>query len=315
MINIKKLSYKWKRSDIIKINKDIIKQARQTELAPVLIDKFNYDLKIEGNRQYRDRQHSSLVFKNNMYFWNSKQDSGNSVDFLIKHLNLNFKESIEILTNSYIPDKKSSEEVRTQQSFRLPTKADNFKRAFAYLNQTRCIDNSIITQLIDYKLLIQTKKNNNIAFIIKNEHKKIVGAELQGTLDLIKYKGIAPGSNNQYGFNIQTSENIRKLFAFESAIDLLSFYELYRHTEGIKNALLLSLGGLKVNVLRNTLKAFKIDSEGSGDIYICTDNDNASNVFKNDLKSKKINFKEVIVPLSIKDWNDYLKLKKQKKIN
>lgn len=251
------------------------------------------------------------MFKNNMYFWNSKQDSGNSVDFLIKHLNLNFKESIEILTNSYIPDKKSSEEVRTQQSFRLPTKADNFKRAFAYLNQTRCIDNSIITQLINNKLLIQTKENNNIAFLINDERKQIVGAELQGTLDKIRFKGIAQGSKSNYGFNIQTSNNIEKLFAFESAIDLLSFYELYRCTEGIKNALLVSLGGLKVNVLRNTLQAFKIDFEGSGDIYVCTDNDNASKVFKSDLKSKKINFKEITVPSNIKDWNDYLKFKKQ----
>lgn len=293
------------------ISNELIQRARQADLASVLMLRFNYDLKSEGNRQYRDRKHDSLVIKDNMYFWNSKSIGGNSVDFLMKHHNLSFKEAIEILTNENFTQQKGSEELNSQQSFTLPTKAKSFQRAFAYLNQTRNIDNSIITDLIDNKQLIQTKKRNNIAFIVYDEDNQMAGAELQGTLDKLRFKGIARNSNTQYGFNIRTSCNVKKCFAFESAIDLISFYELYKHTEAIKDSILLSLAGLKVNTLRHMLKAFKIDSEASCNVFICTDNDKASDNFKINLEKTEINFKEVIVPKNLKDWNDYLKYKKQ----
>lgn len=246
-----------------------------------------------------------------MYFWNSKNEGGNSIDFLTRHLNFNFKEAVEILTDEAFEQEKSFAEQQTQQNFQIPAKAKSFQRAFAYLNQTRSIDNSIITNLIDNKQLIQTKEHNNIAFLIYDENNKIVGAELQGTLDKIKFKGIAKNSKSNYGFNITTSKDIKKCFAFESAIDLLSFYQLYKQDKAMDDSILLSLAGLKVNTLRYTLEAFKIDSKGSGNVFICTDNDKASNSFKKNLRNTKVIFNEIIVPCNFKDWNDYLQYKKQ----
>ena len=289
----------------MRINKNIIRQARQANLVAYLESK-GYSFTKQGNR-YRCMEHNSLLITNcNAYFWNSKQDHGNSIDFLVKHLNMDFKTAVQELTNTNLEHKKTLDQLpHTNQGFTAPEPAESFARAFAYLNKSRCISNNIITQLIKNKQIIQTKQHNNIAFLIADEKNTIVGAELQGTLTYKKFKGIAANSKYGYGFNIQIKEP-KKAFFFESAVDLLSFYQLCKNNilnVPLNSSILVSMAGLKVNTLCNTLTAFKIHSEP----YICVDNDTAGANFRKSLRHQGIAFKNTEIPNNFKDWNEYLK--------
>ena len=73
---------------------DLILKARKSNLVDYLKGQ-GYTFKREGNR-YRCIEHKSLVITNgNAYYWNSKQSHGNSIDFLMNHMNMNFNESLE----------------------------------------------------------------------------------------------------------------------------------------------------------------------------------------------------------------------------
>lgn len=284
------------------IDSNLITEARQTDLADFLLSK-GYKLIRNGTR-YRHPEHNSLVFTRNSYYWNSKAEHGNSVDYLTKYLGYDFPTAVAELTKN-----KSISEVRPPKYFNFNNVLlnNNFPRAYAYLNKTRYIDYEIITHLKDNNYLFMDKRNN-IVFPIYDETNNIVGAELQGTLTDIRFKGISEGSKYGYGFNIRTSEHPEKAFFFESAIDLISFYELatYFGYTDIKNSLLVSLSGLKVIIIENILKAFKINFKP----IVAVDNDNAGDKFKKALEIENIAFKEEKTPYPYKDWNDFLKSKK-----
>jgi hypothetical protein len=292
---------------IIAIDKNKVKQARQTDLASVLTEKFVYDLRFEGYGQYRDKEHSSLVIKENMYCWNSKGESGNSLDFLVRYHNLSFRDAVDILTNSSssvvvttINDNKEAK----NNSFELDLIKD-FEKGYRYLVK-RAISGITVNAFREKKLLALTKEHNNIAFLIKDENGEIVGAELQGTTEK-RFKGIAKNSKSNIGFNIKTDEAIENIYVFESAIDLMSFYSLYR-TKGIaNNCLLISLSGLKINTLKNMLKIFHSRCEPGYAVYLCLDRDAAARNFI-DKATEDISFLRTIeVPDFQKDWNDYIK--------
>src|SRR5699024_4851877 len=93
-----------------------------------------------------------------------------------------------------------------------------------------------------------------------------------------QFKGILKNSEENFGFNILIGESPESHFYFESAIDLISFYDLNK--ERINNARLCSLEGVKVHTLytfvANSFNHYKVKPS---DIYIATDNDKAGITF------------------------------------
>ena len=164
-------------------------------------------------------------------------------------------------------------------------------RTIAYLNKTRYIKQTTIQYLIDKKLLYQDDKGNAV-FVWKLEGKEI-GAELNGTLSTRRFKGVAQGSKFGYGFTI-TSGTPDRLYLFESAIDLLSFTNLYK----CSNCVLVSMGGLKPEVVHTYIKLYQ-----RAEIIMCVDNDPAADAF---IEKNNFNKYKRIVPKS-KDFNEDLK--------
>lgn len=303
------------------MNKNLIEKARQTNLLNYLSCK-GYNFRIEGNR-YRCKEHSSLVISLNpytntysSYYWNSKDETGNSLDFIIKNLNMNFKTAVEELTNAEfnttIEHKKSPLEPPTHKGQYIASK-NHLNRAYAYLNKRRLLSTTIITNLIDkgyLKMITGPQyKYPLIGFTIKDINKKTLGYELQGTLDKVRFKGLTSDViNTDFGFNIIIGKPKNIIF-FESTIDLLSYYQLAKDktiSEPFKDIILASMAGLKVNTILKMIQAFKIDSKP----YISIDSDKAGIKFKKSLHTKNIAFQEINLPISngdIKDYNDYLK--------
>lgn len=188
----------------------------------------------------------------------------------------------------------------------MPINEHEKKRIFAYLIKERKIDAKLVQELVDKKLLYQgsVKYNGkdgseqyakgNAVFVQKDMDGNIVGAEIHGTNSFKRFKKIAgSGDENLFQFPIGTP---KKVYAFESTIDLLSF-KMLANPERLKDCLLVSMGGLKPNALK------KFEANGMK-VYSCVDNDE---------KGKKFNevngFQSAGRKLSeegVKDWNELL---------
>jgi hypothetical protein len=293
----------------MKVNKDLIRQARQANLADYLL-KRGEPLKRDGHKRFRHKEHDSLVFTENAFYWNATGQKGNAIDFLMLFYGMDFKTAVQELTGQHLETQDletkkelalvlKTKQVPVSDNFALPNRSKDMRRVFAYLIKTRLIDKSIVQFLAKEKLLLQDTRGNAI-FPWLNEKGEIVGAELHGTLTEKRFKGIVNGSAYGYGYNIAIGSP-RVLYAFESAIDLLSFWSL---NKGLKAALLVSMAGLKIKVLESFLER----SERLTDVFLCVDNDEAGKAFVKDVQAK-INAKALFPP-TCKDWNEYLQIKK-----
>lgn len=278
------------------MDKSLIDKAKRTDISVL-----NLKLKKEGN-YYRSEEHSSLIFKLGrygfwIYDWNSQQSRGDLIKFVMEYYSKSFIEAVEFLVgvgSSVTISKETMIQQQDQRELQMPQKSGNMHRAIAYLTKTRKIKQATIQFLINKKLMYQDLKGN-IVFVWKSAAGDDIGAELNGSLSGKRYKGIASGSKWGYGFNIKSGIP-QTIYFFESAIDLLSFTNLYK----CANCVLISMGGLKKEVVFNYIKLYK-DAE----IVMCVDNDSAADEF---IKINNFDKYRRIVPIG-KDFNEDLQKK------
>ncbi|MCM1168286.1 MAG: DUF3991 and toprim domain-containing protein, partial [Ruminococcus sp.] len=225
-----------------------------------------------------------------------KNGGTNAVNCLTDVIGLDFKTAVSELagysfarptsyTRTYEPPKK--------RDLVIPERADNMRKVFAYLCQTRKIDSKIVSDLAQNGLLYQDKRGNAV-FVHRDESGKIIGAELQGTNSYQRFKGVAAGTSDSL-FAVKIGEPNRA-YVFESAIDLLSFRQLANPAK-IQNCVLVSMAGLKPN----SLKAL---SERGLKLYACVDNDEAGIKFTNN--NGLIPCNRILAENSVKDFNELL---------
>ena len=137
-----------------------------------------------------------------------------------------------------------------------------------------------------------------------------MGAELQG-VTAKRFKGIKENSKYGYGFNVRFSNDNTYDYAlfFESAIDLISFidYKKNHENKSLERCMLVSMAGLKSNILKHTLKAFKCDK-----VVLCADNDHAGQIFKEEITSANIEYIDRSPNEKFKDWNEQLQAVKRR---
>ena len=286
------------------MEKQIIQKARQSNLPLYLLSKG--EKLIQTGNRYRHADHESLVFTENAYYWNSKGEKGNAVDFLMNFYSMDFTTAVEELAGQ---QKKEIEEApRTIQSFSFDNLdiSNDMRRTIAYLTKTRNIDISIIENLIKNKYLFQESKTNNIIFPMYDENNIIVGAETSGTLSERRFKGIKEGSKYGYGYNIGYADPqgfYSYALFFESAIDLISFIEIERmKKKTLAGCLLVSMAGVKENIVEYILKIFK-----NLQCVLCVDNDTAGKNLLKNLTARNINPQSHFPDGRYKDWNEQLK--------
>jgi hypothetical protein len=302
-----------------RISPELIRQARQTDLAEYLIRKG--EPIIRSGQRHRHKEHDSLVFTDGSYYWNSMSDTGNSVDFLVKHRGMDFISAVLDLTMT-VPE-GSGEQSPSPQRVEQFSFADiklklNMGRTIAYLNQTRGIDYTFIKNLIHEKMIYQEATKNNIVFPMYDESGKVVGAELQGTLtDPDKrFKGIQPGSKYGYGYSVNPcrSGKIKYVFFFESAVDLLSFWDIERQKDrSLDYHLLVSMSGVKENIVKHTLNRLQqqpVQPLFPLKCFLSVDNDSAGSEFIEKIKAQIENVELFMPDPQFKDWNDQLKAMK-----
>ncbi len=287
-------------------NKETILRARQADIAVYLLS-VGVPLVRVGAR-YKHKEHDSLVFTRNAYFWNSRQEHGNAIDYLTNHMGMTFTEAVAALTKGQPSGSIPAAATYPHTAFYLDEKNLNYStdKVKHYLRKTRCIGYSIVEYLLNNRLLFQEKRTNNAVFPMYDEQNNCVGAEVHGIIEK-RFKGIKAGSKYGYGFNVRyPDENgaYRYVLFFESVIDLLSFIDHKTNLESkpLEGCLLVSMGGLKVNVVRHYLST----AQDAPKPVICVDNDEAGHTFKQTLQAAGIAFIDRPADTPYKDWNEQL---------
>lgn len=281
------------------MEREIIQRARKANLAEYLL-RVGVSLIRNGSR-YKHAEHDSLVFTDNAYFWNSIQDRGNAIDYLTKHMGMNFTEAVTALTDI------STAEPRAVRAFEWGNISvyRSPDSVIKYLTDKRQINLCIIESLLNRKSLFQEERTNNAIFPIYDENNIIVGAEMRGITNK-PFHGVARDSKYGYGFNVRFSEDNVFDYAlfFESPIDLLSYidYKIYHKKEKFKRCILISMAGLKINVLEHSIKTFAPNAK----IILCVDNDTAGHNFIESVKSAKIDYVLRQPDTKYKDWNEQI---------
>lgn len=276
------------------IDKEVVRKARQTDLTAFLSMKGE-PIKRIGQR-YTHKDHDSLIIKGNMFYWNSRQEKGNSLDFVRLYYGWDFERAVQELTGVVVPKM----EYKAPQSKTVDfTRAKDRKQVIAYLCQTRKIDYDIVKNLLASYYISQDEKNN-VVFKAFNENGEFVDGEVVGTNSKVRYKNVLDGTSG-YGFNVTIGEPKKTLF-FESCIDLLSYWTKYK--DKISEHRLVSLSGVREDIFSNTLKSFSIPTNL---VYLCVDRDKAGEEFVKAIQSKYEGVKTHLPPSGYKDWNDVLR--------
>lgn len=278
----------------------LIQEARQADLVEYLRSK-GVALKRKGVGSYCLVEHDSLVITGFKWQWFSKGLSGNALDYLIKVEGMEFKDAVAALTG------------KTLQSGGNSAGQHKHKQILAYLCKTRGLDYKRIKQLIQTGYL-DTDERNNCVFNIYGYGSRLnggkgdyIGAELHGSNSKKLFKGFTGGFKHGVGFHLNwkcKSASVDRLYAFESAIDLLSFLTLVEAGEikaDIENSVLLSLGGLKQDVLYTCLTAYTVRER----VFLCVDNDSAGENFLDSFRGIE-GYTELRPDKIYKDWNDQL---------
>lgn len=278
---------------------ELLKEARQANLVDYLRSK-GVALKRKGVGSYCLVEHDSLVITGFKWNWFSRNMSGNALDYLIKVEGMEFKDAVAALTGKTLQSTGNSS-------------ARRHKQILAYLCKSRGLDYTRIKQLIQRGYL-DTDERNNCVFNIYGYGSRLnggkgdyIGAELHGSNPKKPFKGFTGGFKHGVGFHLNwkcKSASVDRLYAFESAIDLLSFLTLVENGEveaDINNSVLLSLGGVKPEVLYTCLNAYEVQEQ----VFLCVDNDSAGENFLNGFKGIE-GYTELRPEGIYKDWNDQL---------
>ena len=285
-------------SDIY-VTDEMIEQARSANLAEYF-KSGGYEFE-QRRSEVHVRGYGGLYVNEETNQWYCFSMSGrnggkNAVNCLTDVIGLDFKTAVSELvgylltrpinrTKSYEPPKK--------RELVIPERADNMRKVFAYLCQTRKIDSKIMSDLARNGQLYQDKRGNAV-FLHKNEDGKVIGAELQGTNTYKRFKGVAEGTADSL-FAVKIGEPNRA-YVFESAIDLLSFRQLANPAK-IENSVLVSMAGLKPNSLKS------LSDKGFG-LYSCVDNDEKGIKFTSD--NGLIPCNRILHENGVKDFNELL---------
>ncbi len=253
-------------------------QAKQTSLIQYLMLKGE-QFKKEGHR-YRHKEHNSLIVSDdNKWFWNSRNLYGNTP---ISYLTLVEKMSLPDAVHELLGDgikhniiiQNFDKAAEKKQSFVLPEKNDNYRRAFAFLNKTRGIDSIIISEMMKQKRVYESKQYHNCVFIGYNGVDVPKHASMWGTFQVEgkkRFKGEAESSDKSYGFIMPGRS--KKVYVFESPVDAMSHATLYKmEQKDWRQDYRISLCCTWDGALEQFLKSRDI-----AEIILCLDNDAAGN--------------------------------------
>ena len=291
--------------------KQRVQAARQADI-PEICRKMGVEIvreKYDKNDEYRIPGHSGLLINGNAYYHHGNPDGrldgqpadsgNNAISFVMYYFDKTFSEALDIILgdgyNSYTRHDTSNYKpaaVKHAEITYTPEKSDDYRCVMAYLCQTRGLSAATVQKCIDRGLLFQDTRRNAV-FVCIDEQGKTIGYEIKGTNSTTPFKR---ASGNAV-FRFVCGDNPTGVIAFESAIDLLSYYDMFR--QKLTHHLLLSMGGCRPEILQQVT-----DAHPDYLVAIATDNDAKGNAFWETYQAAHPDAKRVASRR--KDWNEDL---------
>ncbi len=289
-------------------SKEEIYKANSVDIAQFLI-KNGRKVKRVGS-YFTTEMHDSLRIKRHSFVWYSRGICSHTIDFVKEFYNLSFCDAMEFIFKNepHFVDIEDSKESHSKSNIKVLEEIHenyNEKNAIAYLCQKRGISYKTVKLLLDKGILKQDERKN-IVFKALDDKGKVVGGEIRSSQDYAKYRRVLGGSAIGYGVSLCLGKP-EKAYFFESAIDMISFYELYN--ESLKDCVLMSMSGLKDIVIDTTIQRYGLKYK---DAYLCVDNDEAGCNFVKKIKEKHNEIESITLEL-VKDWNEALLEKRLEK--
>lgn len=298
------------------VSKELVKKAKQIDLLTYFMNNNPSELVKKGIGTYSLKAHDSVIISNGLWHRFSTNEGGKTaLDYLMKVEKMTLQEAVQSILNREIAEYKvvPKEELKENRKIIIPTKASNNNRAIEYL-KNRGIDEEIIQECVDKKLIYQEDKTNNIVFLgyDNDGNIKYVGCRSTGSKRIMRD---ARGSSKEFSFRMLSNIKNNTIHIFESAIDLLSYATMLKiKGYDYKNHNLIALAGVyqpssnieqsKVPIaIQNYLNKY----QDVQDIVLHFDNDRAGRQATKAMiiALDKYNVYDIPAPYG-KDINDYL---------
>ena len=151
--------------------KEEYEAAKRNDNALLYAQRQGYDL-VRTGRYFYMRQHDSLVFApSGCWFWNSRGLSGRALEFIVLYEGRSFPEAVLILAGTVQPGftprvipRSIPPPVKQPQPipFVLPKPANNDRQLFAYLCGRRKLDEAIVREMLEQKVLYESVSPHHI---------------------------------------------------------------------------------------------------------------------------------------------------------
>lgn len=332
-----------------KSRRERVEHARYRDILDVA-NELSMEL-VQSGRDYRWKEHDSMVIspEKNMWNWFSRHQGGDVIALVQTMKEVNFNQAIDFLNDGTFKEFTHVERVQEPFTYYLQPYEQPFEAARNYLKEQRGLSDETIDFFLEKGVLAQANAKVNgsiepvVVFKSFDFSGEIVGATLQGIEENWEKwpergyaKNIVRNSDGITGMHVDIGQPNRLIFA-ESAIDLMSYYELNR--EKLQDVRLVSMDGLKESVVGRHLAQLQADISGrplrwthdqlaeglqtaidnnfftdgkhANWITLAVDNDEGGRNFISSLREKGAVVIEALPPERIPgekaDWNDTLK--------
>ncbi len=305
----------------IKSEISIIDYARSIGLTPVKIGRY-----------YTLKEHDSVRIDatRNLFTRNSTRESGSIIDFAMVFTGRSFGEvlndfkknynylDLENVSTGYKKPKMETKEAEEPKEVELPPADNNVKNVYAYLIKTRCIDSTIVDELVRKKMLYQDTHKNCVFVSPSRDNPKF--AMKRGTNTANKFIGDCKGNDYAHSFFIDNNAGV-SLIVTEGVIDALSIMTNLKD-KGWEDSNIKSFDYLALTGVGKYEKALQYHLQRNlySSIFLCLDNDEAGIKAAADIKeyiSNNYGDKCTVTfnpPSRGKDYNDALCIRKGKNV-
>lgn len=277
--------------------------ARNADIAEML-ERQGERLKRSGSEYEWGEGSERVTIRGNLWYHQYEQKGGNAVSFVQKFMDKTYVEAMKFILGDGAGEVKQAEpkqaKAKEKRQFEPPALAEEPRKAYAYLNVRRGIPKEILVPFFKKKLIGETKKYANVAFMGYDIGGNLKHVNLRTTYANSTFKGNSPGCTPEYSFHY--AGHGEKLYLFEAPIDMLSFIAM--KGDGWQDHSYAACCGVSDKVLFQTLK----DNPNIKKVFLCLDNDWAGRVAEyriaEKLKANGLEF-NIKIPKG-KDWNDDL---------
>lgn len=287
---------------------------------------LGYTVKRIGNYYTLKEIDSLRIYNKKSWFrWSRQYDKGENggsqIDFLRVFAGMNVKEAVfwlldfagyrgykERETKAVITEVKAGEE---KKPFILPPVASDNHFLYQYLMRDRKLSKEVIDVFVREGLLYEERRHHNIVFKGTDRNGHSLFASMRGVFDRNgnSFKCDVAGNNKNYGFNVWDEESL-EVEVFESAIDLMSYADIYNDFYSNK----LALGMLS----DAPLVTFLQEHPQITTIKFCLDNDEPGRRATEQLMQKYYEKGYEVVdcppPRNYKDYNQWLQEARKEKM-